>query len=246
MNKRARIIINVAVVLIVIGCLVFGVYYFLTEYKIDPDKIYVEGNDHYTSAEIKDMVLDGFLSDNSRVLALRYKNKKITDVPFVDAISISVIANDSIRIHVYEKALAGYVCYLDHYVYFDKDGYVVESSGILTPGIPQVTGITFNSVEIGKKLGESDNVLFARTLDLTKLMAKYDLVVDRIYFHEDEKITLYFGNVRVNLGNESAHLEDKIMDLPQFLSHLEGMSGVLNMEEYDETNGMYIFTIDSE
>lgn len=244
MSKRTRIIVRIVIVLAMIAGVLYAGYYFITKYRIDPDKIYVEGNTHYSNEEIQNMVLGGMLGDNSVYLAFKYKNKKITDVPFVDAISVSVLSDDSIKISVYEKALAGYVFYLDHYIYFDKDGYVVESSNILTPGIPQVTGITFNSVEVGKKLGTGETDIFDRTLDLTKLMDKYNLVVDRIYFHDGGRVTLYFGNIRVNLGNETAHVEDKVMNLPQFLEKLEGKTGVLDMEEYDETNGIYIFTAD--
>jgi len=243
-SKRTRIIVRIVIVLALIAGILYAGYTFLNKYRIDPEKIYVEGNSHYTNEEIEDMVLGGMLGDNSVYLSFKYKNKKITDVPFVDAISVSVLSDDSIKISVYEKALAGYVCYLDHYIYFDKDGYVVESSNILTPGIPQVTGITFNSVEVGKKLGTGETDIFERTLDLTKLMDKYSLVVDRIYFHDGGRVTLYFGSVRVNLGDETAHIEDKVMNLPQFLEKLRGKTGVLDMEEYDETNGIYIFTAD--
>lgn len=244
MSKRTRIIVRIVIVLAMIAGVLYAGYYFITKYRIDPEKIYVEGNSHYSNEEICGMVLGGMLGDNSVYLSIKYKNKKITDVPFVDAISVSVLSDDSIKISVYEKALAGYVCYLDHYIYFDKDGYVVESSNILTPGIPQVTGIAFNSVEVGKKLGTGDTDIFERTLDLTKLMDKYSLVVDRIYFHDGGRVTLYFGDVRVNLGDDTAHIEDKVMNLPQFLEKLNGKIGVLDMEEYDETNGIYIFTAD--
>ena len=244
MSKRTRIIVRIVIVLAMIAGVLYAGYYFITKYRVDPEKIYVEGNSHYSNEEIRNMVLGGMLGDNSVYLSFKYKNKKITDVPFVDAISVSVLSNDSIKISVYEKALAGYVFYLDHYIYFDKDGYVVESSNILTDGIPQVTGITFNSVEVGKKLGTGETDIFERTLDLTKLMDKYELVVDRIYFHDGGRVTLYFGNVRVNLGDDTAHIEDKVMNLPQFLEKLEGKTGVLDMEEYDETNGIYIFTAD--
>lgn len=244
MSKRTCIIVRIVIVLALIAGILYAGYTFLNKYRIDPEKIYVEGNSHYTNEEIEDMVLGGMLGDNSVYLSFKYKNKKTTDVPFVDAISVSVLSDDSIKISVYEKALAGYVCYLDHYIYFDKDGYVVESSNILTPGIPQVTGITFNSVEVGKKLGTGETDIFERTLDLTKLMDKYSLVVDRIYFHDGGRVTLYFGSVRVNLGDETAHIEDKVMNLPQFLEKLRGKTGVLDMEEYDETNGIYIFTAD--
>lgn len=244
MSKRTRIIVRIVLVLALVAGVLYAGYVFMTKYRINPDKIYVEGNTHYSNEEIQGMVMSGVLGDNSRYLSMKYKNKKITNVPFVDAISVSVLSDDSIRISVYEKALAGYVCYLDHYIYFDKDGYVVESSNILTPGIPQVTGINFNSVEVGKRLGTGETDIFDRTLDLTKLMEKYELVVDRIYFHDGGKVTLYFGSIRVNLGNDTMHIEDKVMNLSQFLEKLHGKTGVLDMEEYDETNGIYIFTSD--
>ncbi len=245
MRRRTRLIINIVVILAIVAALLGTAYYLLTAYRIDPDKVIVEGNKHYSSNDIAGMVMEGPLGDNSLILSWKYKNKKITDVPFVDSISVTVSSKDSIRIMVFEKALAGYVKYLDRYIYFDKDGYVVESSNVLTEGIPQVTGIAFSSVEIGKKLGSGDADYFSKTLDITKLMDKYKLSVDKINFHDDGEVTLYFDNVRVSLGSDKAHIEDKVMNLPFFLENLQGMSGVLHMEEYDETNGMYVFKSDT-
>ena len=245
MKRGTRLIINIVVGLAIIAGLLGGIYYLLTAYRIDPEKVIVEGNKHYSSKEISEMVMEGPLGDNSLVLLLKYKNKKITDVPFVDSISVSVPSKDSIKIVVFEKALAGYVKYLDRYIYFDKDGYVVESSNVMTDGIPQVTGIAFSSVEIGKRLGSGSDDYFSRTLDITKLMDKYELKVDKIHFHDEGEVTLYFGQVRVSLGSDVTHIEDKVMNLPFFLENLVGHSGVLHMEDYDETNGMYIFKEDS-
>ena len=42
-------------------------------------------------------------------------------VPFVEKMDVSVVDPHTIKIEVYEKALAGYVEYLGHYMYFDKD-----------------------------------------------------------------------------------------------------------------------------
>ena len=180
MRRGTRLIIKIVVGLAIVAGILGGIYYLLTAYRIDPEKVTVEGNKHYSSEQISDMVMEGPLGDNSLVLSWKYKNKKITDVPFVDSISVSVPTKDSIKIVVFEKALAGYVKYLDRYMYFDKDGYVVESSNVLTEGIPQVTGIAFNSVEIGKKLGTGDGEYFSRTLDITKLMDKYDLLCQSV------------------------------------------------------------------
>ena len=251
--RVSRIIIRIVLVLAVIAGILYGAYWFLETYRIDPDKIYVDGNKHYTSEEIVGMIMTGPLGDNSRYLARKYRDTKITDVPFVDSITVQVLSNDSIRISVNEKALAGYVKYLDHYIYFNKDGEVVESSLVKTLGIPQVTGITYSHMVVGEKLSDEGDEIFRRTLNITKLLNKYELAAERIHFHDGGAITLYFGDVRVSLGNESAHLEDKIMNLVSrvpgenatMLEILEGRSGVLDMAEYSE-RGTYIFTPDTD
>ena len=106
---------------------------------------------HYTEDEIKKIVMSGPLGNNSLYLSLKYRDRGIQDVPFVDVMNVSILAPDTIKITVYEKALAGYVKYLDTYMYFDKDGYVVESSGIRTQGVPQITGLAFNHIVLGEQ-----------------------------------------------------------------------------------------------
>ena len=48
--------------------------------------VYVEGNVHYTEEEIKAIVMSGPLGDNSLYLSLKYKNKGIEGIPFVDVV----------------------------------------------------------------------------------------------------------------------------------------------------------------
>ena len=239
-----RIMVPLLIFLLIFAC-VMGIAYFLEIYRVDPAKIYVDGNTHYSNQEIIDTVMTGPLGDNSIVLSMKYKNRKITDVPFVDAITVEVVSSDSIRIRVFEKALAGYVKYLDRYIYFDKDGTVVESSDVLTKGIPQVTGINFSGIQVGKPLTTDDTDIFLRTLDLTKLLAKYELSADRIHFHGNGEVTIYFGNIRVDLGTDEQGIEDKVMLLGKFLERVESLSGVLDMEEYNE-EGIYVFKPDTD
>lgn len=203
--------------------------------------VYVEGNVHYTEEEIKAIVMDGFLGDNSLYLSLKYKNKGIEGIPFVDVVDVDILSPDTIKIIVYEKAMTGCVRYLDTYVYFDRDGYVVESSGVRTVGIPQIIGLDFDYIMTGEMLPVEDKEIFRSILDLTKLLQKYNLTPDRIYFNSLEDITIYFGDTKVALGNEAAHLEDKLMILPDFLVRLEGRSGILQMQTYDEDSGKYTF-----
>ena len=206
--------------------------------------VYVEGNVHYTEEEIKSFVMEGPLGDNSLYLSMKYRNRGVENIPFVDVMDVSVLAPDTIKITVYEKALAGYVKYLNTYMYFDKDGYVVESSGVRTVGVPQITGLEFDYIVLGEPLPVEDTTVFKSILDITKVLNKYELVSDKIYFHTGNAVTVYFGDVKVALGDEPDRMEDKVMLLPGFLETLAGKSGTLQMENYDESNGKYTFKPD--
>lgn len=207
--------------------------------------VYVEGNVHYTEDEIMEIVMSGPLGDNSLYLSLKYRDRGIQDIPFVDVMNVSILAPDTIKITVYEKALAGYVKYLDTYMYFDKDGYVVESSGIRTQGIPQITGLSFDHVVLGEQLPVEDPQVFSRIMDLTKLLNKYSLAADKIYLHSSGDITIYFGQIKVSMGSDNSHIEDKLQLLPDFLAKLQGKSGTLQMENYEEGKGKFTFKPDA-
>lgn len=203
--------------------------------------VYVEGNVHYTEEEIKAIVMDGFLGNNSLYLSLKYKNKGIQGIPFVDVIDVDILAPDTVKIIVYEKSLTGCVRYLDTYVYFDRDGYVVESSSVKTVGVPQIMGLQFDHMVTGEKLPVEDEGIFGSILDITKLLQKYELSPDKIYFNKSGAVTVHFGEVKVSLGNDPTRLEDKLMSLTGLLPKLEGQKGILQMQTYDEDDGKYIF-----
>lgn len=138
MKKRTVILIGIMLLLAALGAAGAWV---LSFYKVTT--VYVEGNVHYTNEEIMSMVMDGTLGDNSLYLSLKYKKKGIDTIPFIQKMDVRILAPDTIKITVYEKALAGYIEYLGRYMYFDKDGIIVESSQQRTAGIPQVTGLKF-------------------------------------------------------------------------------------------------------
>lgn len=242
MYSRRKWIIRILIAVLLFGGAAAGMGYFLSTYTVQT--VYVEGNLHYTQEEIQDFVMKGPLGNNSLYLSMKYKDKGVEGIPFVDVMNVSILSPDTIKITVYEKALAGYVKYLDTYMYFDKDGYVVENSSVLTVGVPQITGLSFEHVVLGQPLPVEDQSVFGNILNITKLLTKYELTADKIYFHASGEITIHFGEVRVALGTIDSTLEDKFMLLPNFLSSLEGETGVLQMESYEEGKGYFTFKPD--
>ena len=134
---------------------------------------------------------------------------------------------------MYEKALAGCISYLESYMYFDREGIIVESSSQLLEGVPVVRGLKYDSVVILKPLPVEDNAVFAEILDLTQLLSKYNLQADQMYFDSVYNVYLYFDNIEVAMGSKK-NIDEKVIQLPYILPSLEGKKGTLHLENYDE------------
>ena len=147
------------------------------------ENVSVEGNVHYTKEEIEEMVIKDRLSANSLYLSFKYRNKEIRNIPFIEKMSVRVDSPNSITIRVYEKTVAGYVEYMGRYMYFDREGIVVESSETRTSGVPQVTGIDFDHVVLYEPLPVEDTAIFSEVLSITQMLSKYDIVTDKIFFN---------------------------------------------------------------
>ena len=241
-RDRSKIIRRIVIIGILLLALGGGAVALHSVYTVRT--VYVEGNVHYTEDEIMEIVMSGPLGDNSLYLSLKYRDRGIQDIPFVDVMDVQILSPDTIKIVVYEKALAGYVRYMDTYMYFDKDGYVVECSDVKTQGIPQITGLKFGYMVLGERLPIEDEGCFTNIMDITKFLKKYSLEADKIYFHSSGEVTIYFGNVKAALGKVNRHLEDKMMRLPKLLEKAGDRSGTLRMENLTEDNTNVTFELE--
>lgn len=240
-SKSKRTVILSVTLLLLLFVLVGGYEYIIQNYTVTT--VYVEGNVHYTNEEIIEMVMGGRLGNNSLFLSLKYKDKGMEDIPFIQTMDVEIEAKDTIRIIVYEKALAGYVSYLGRYVYFDKDGIVVETSTEKAEGIPQVTGLSFDHVILHEPLPVEKTEVFDEILNITQQLERYSMSADRIYFDPSYQVTLMFGEAKVALGDDR-YIDEKIMKLQYILPDLLGKEGTLNMREYSEDTKSYTFEQD--
>lgn len=236
LHKSIYIITGIIIAIIIF--IAIAADYILKNYTIT--NIYVDGNTHYTDEEIVNMVMVDKLDHNSLYLSLKYQDKSITDIPFIEKMDVNIVSPDTIRINVYEKAIAGYISYLGRYMYFDRDGIIVESSLETTDGVPQVMGLDFDSVVLYQRLPIDNTDVFEEILDITQLLSKYNLNADKIFFDKDYNVYLYFDDVEVTIGTNS-HIDEKIIQLQYILPKLEGKSGILDMEDYDGTSKNIIF-----
>lgn len=228
LHKSLYIIFGTLILLLIIAAVIFG--RIIDKYEIK--NIYVTGNTHYEDKEIVDMVLSDKLSRNSLYLSFKYRDKSIDSIPFIEKMDVDILSPDTVRINVYEKAIAGYLSYLGRYMYFDREGIVVESSMEPSDNVPEVMGLSFDYIIMHEKLPIDNESVFEEILDITQLMDKYDLDADKIFFDSDYNVYLYFGAIEVSLGTEE-YIDEKIIQLRYILPNLEGKSGILEMKDFD-------------
>lgn len=208
--------------------------------RIDDRKIEIQGNHKYTKEEMIAYIFKSDLDRNPFVLYFKTKFKKQEKIPFVDEYDIEFTSLQTVKITVYEKKIIGYVQYKGVNMYFDKDGTIVESSQEEIENIPRITGLKFDYIVLDETLPVGDEKVFHLILDLTQALSKYAVGVDRIFISEKQEVTLYMEQVEVNLGNDTDMVE-KIQSLADMLPNLQGLSGTLDMKEYDEQGNGYTF-----
>lgn len=228
--RNYRSLYIIALIILTFLLIIIGVIKYIADnYTIT--NVYVQGNKHYTNEEIVDMVITDRLCKNSMFLSLKYRNKSIRDVPFIEKMDVDILSKDTVRINVYEKAIAGYITYLGRYMYFDREGIVVESSFEPTNEVPLVLGLSFDHVIMHEKLPIENEEIFAEILDITQLLSKYKLGADKIFFDSEYNVYLYFGGIEVNVGTKD-YIDEKIIKLKTFIPLLEGKTGILELNEY--------------
>lgn len=232
-EKRSR---KWLVVLAVIIVLAAGIC------SVNIRQVTVTGNSRYTEKEIVDMIFQKNMDWNSTYCYLQDHVKDHQQIPFVEDYKLVFQNPFHVQVIIHEKTVVGYVSYMSSYMYFDKDGIIVESSSQKLHGIPWITGLKFGHIVLYQKLPVESERVFEEILNLTQILSIYDLSVDKIQYNTLGEATLYMGEIEVILGSNEG-LNGKIAELGDMLPQLEGKSGILYLDNYDETrtNPMYTF-----
>ena len=196
-------------------------------------EVTVTGNERYTKEELTQILFPDQWSRNSLFCFFRDRLQEHVQIPFVEDYEIVFQGPGKVEVIVYEKSVVGYVSYMSSYMYFDKDGIIVESANEALPGVPLVTGLKFGQIVLYQKLPLEKEETFQQILNLTQVLSVFELKVDRIQYGSYGDITLYLKEIEVLLGS-GGNMNDKISELNDMLPHLEGRKGILHLEDYDE------------
>lgn len=223
----------------VIGALVLGgIIFFFLYFKVDT--VEVLGSGRYSQEEIQEMILKGPLAGNSVLAPLMYSKDQVEDVPFVEGFSVSQVDRNTICISVKEKEPVGCIRFLDCYIYFDREGKVIETAVERELKVPFFDGLQMNHVAMNEKLPIESDTLLNTAVTLSQIFEKNDSIPDHIIFDEQSAITLEYGEITVQLGKDE-YLEDKMSRLIAILPMIQGQKGILHLEGIDENTKTITF-----
>ena len=296
------------------GVVLLAILLFFALFKVDT--VLVVGSTRYSDEEIRQMALDSPLDTNTLLAVLFHSHIQAEDIAFVESFDLERLDSHTLRIHVNEKQIVGYVVKDDTKMYFDKDGYVVESEAqtdeektdpeaqlqeletlrqemeaqqaadaqqeaegedeaeeesqqeetqqqeleVLEPevvtsnddatefraavtDVPMVLGITTGDVLIGQKISVENDSIFNTILGITRMVEKYQILPECVFFDQDYNITMVYneGRVHCQLGQDTL-LEEKITRVAAILPKLENQTGILHLEDYAEDTTNIIFS----
>jgi cell division protein FtsQ len=106
---------------------------------------------------------------------------------------------------VYDKKIIGCIEFMGDYLYFDKDGIIVESTSNMLSDIPLIKGLKFKKIVLNEKLEVQKDELFDIILNLTQQIEKRELNVKTISFNNNYEVTLNLGDIKAMLGKRSTY-----------------------------------------
>ena len=240
-KKRKRNILILLALLVLLA----GICVLLVTQVFTVKKVNVVGNELYTDEQIEEIVLSDEYSWSTLYVYLKYRFFHTQKLPFVDTMEVGLqpAKPHELTVEVYEKGILGYlyISSIDQNAYFDKDGFVVETSQEVIEDVPKIEGLTCDSVVLYEKLPLANDTALKNLLSLTQLLQKYEIAAKRIKYEEASgSMTVYSGKITILVGNAD-NLAQKIMRLQYILPQLEGKKGTLHLENWTSETTDIIF-----
>ena len=204
------------------------------------NNVYYDGESVYTKEELNSLV---FGTDSPKFYLVRVKEllTKHREIPFIARYDIDFEAGRTLRVHLYEKSLAGYIRFQNYYLYFDWDGILVEIGTQHVNGLYEVKGLEASHAVKGESLPVSDSYVLRTILTLTQFLNRETIrqgqetvplgnLCSGIRFRGDG-VELEMGEIHVFLG-ESENMQGKLYAMEDILPGLSGKKGTLYLDAY--------------
>lgn len=222
-NKYKRMLPVLAVVLLVVACL------FIFRVK----RVTIEGNTFYSETEMAEMFQTNIMEKNLLTFWLMDRFSLTPELDFVREYEISYPSLNEVHIKLYEKTIVAGIAYSNQYIYFDKDGVVLQSTDQPAKGIPLFESKGMTTFTLYSKIEMEDEDLLKQIMNLANLFVHYEITWDKVKFNAENEAFLYIDDIKVNLGKKDNY-DEQISALASILEKLQkqNRSGEIDMTNY--------------
>ncbi len=214
-------------------------------YSIKIDKINIINNSNHNDSELVNQIFGSKNNINSLSFFLRDKILPHKEIIYVERYEINWRSPVEVDLIVYTKPIIGYIKFMSNYFYFDKDGYVCESSSEKKQGIAEFTGLKIDNITLNQKLKIRDKNYMDSILNISDNMAMFDnLPIDLVNYVSISDIRLKLYEIEVRLG-DNGYMETKFSVLSDMIDKIKDKKGILFLENCRDNmiDEQYIFKI---
>ncbi|NLO09414.1 MAG: hypothetical protein GX129_06030 [Clostridiales bacterium] len=197
-------------------------------YAFELKEITVTGSLRYDEEQIMERLISSEADKNTLVLYLKYKYFTDVRIPFVEKVSFELVDKNSINIRVYDKRITGCIEFMGDYLYFDKDGIIVESTFNRLDDIPLIKGLKYQKIVLNEKLEVQKEELYGVILNLTQQIEKRELEVDTISFNDKYEVTVDLGDIKAMLGKRGTY-DEILAKLKNITLEAKGQKLIIDM-----------------
>lgn len=194
-----------------------------------------EGLTRYSEKELSDILMNFPGGSNTCLFYLRHTLLKKMEIPFIETYEVLDTGRESVTVMIHEKLVTGCVQIMGRYMYFDKDGVVVESSPERIPGIPLICGLQFDEIVLYETFTIQKQSLFSQILNITRLLLLYEIPAEKVFFDANYEVSLTCGTMEVLLGKRTVY-DEQLSALSGILNVAQGKYGTLDMRNYSKEN----------
>ena len=214
-------------------------------YSIKIDKINIINNSNHNDSELVNQIFGSKNNINSLSFFLRDKILPHKEIIYVEWYEINWRSPVEVDLIVYTKPIIGYIKFMSNYFYFDKDGYVCESSSEKKQGIAEFTGLKIDNITLNQKLKIKDKNYMDSILNISDNMAMFDnLPIDLVNYVSISDIRLKLYEIEVRLG-DNGYMETKFSVLSDMIDKIKDKKGILFLENCRDNmiDEQYIFKL---
>lgn len=216
------------VVLSVVLIFIFCVFFFRVK------QVTIEGNTYYSEADMVEMFQSNIFQKNIISFFLLDKCSLTPNLEFVREYEVQYPSMNEIHIILYEKKIVAGIAYNNQYIYFDKDGVVMQSAQKPIANIPLFETKNMTTFTLYEKVQMEDEHLLEQIMNLANLFQHYKVKWDKVQFDEKNNAIITLGKIQVLLGKKDNY-DEEISALSSVLENnlrKENQEGVFDLRNY--------------